>query len=51
MDMKTFNDYVIANISKDEEYKIKDLEQKLNTEQNKDIVLIAYQQNDNKTSF
>lgn len=48
MDMKTFNDYEIANISEDEESKIKDLEQRLKSEQNKDLVLIAFQQKDNK---
>lgn len=47
MDIKTFNEYEIANISNDEEAKIKDLEQKLKNEGNKELVLIAYQQKGN----
>lgn len=49
MDLKTFNDYEIAKISEDEESKIKNLEQRLKMEQNKDLVLIAYQQKGNET--
>ena len=48
MDIKNFNEYEIASISENEESKIKDLEQKIKAECNKDLVLIAYQQKDTK---
>jgi hypothetical protein len=47
---KNFNDYNIADISKDDIPSITELERMLSAKANKDIVLIAYQPNDREAS-
>lgn len=43
MEIKDFKDYSIANISNEDVSNISELEQKISSKTNKDIILIAYQ--------
>lgn len=43
MEIKDFKDYCIANISIEDVSNISELEKTINSETNRDIVLIAYQ--------